>query len=207
MHERMIAECKYQIETEVLAAATAAGIDLDDYVDDAWANATESADNGYESAHRIQLPDGHNIYIDVTNAGIENVVLGGTALVADTTLEEYVATWDLPTGTDMHRATFMAAWGYDGLGYLQAAPADYDGPCWIWRQPNYYEGTINAPQPGLLTDDDPYGTPREFSTRADAQAWVDQYHNAPSAYDGIKQCHVLSHGQAGPDVLTIVQAE
>lgn len=99
----------------------------------------------------------------------------------------------------------FAAYGYDPVraGILTAAPEDYAGECAIWDVPQYYAGTYNAPQPAFWRSDDP-DTVQVYPTRAKAQSAVDDYYNAPSGYDGIRACNVLSHGQAGADVLTVV---
>lgn len=92
-----------------------------------------------------------------------------------------------------------------GLCDVQEASDDYTGPCRVWCQPNYYPGTYGAPQAGWVRDED--GHILEFASREDAEKYVDDYYTAPSGYDGIRACNVLSHGQAGADTLTIVATE
>jgi len=110
---------------------------------------------------------------------------------------DYCDDWDDLPG-------WLASMGLDPLEtVLCPAGPDYDGPCRIWCNPNYFASTINAPRADFVRDED---DPREFVSRAEAQAYVDKYYDEPSGYDGIKACNVLSHGQAGPDLLTIVEA-
>lgn len=100
---------------------------------------------------------------------------------------------------------YMTAYGFDGLVYETKAAEDYEGACMIWSHPHYYAGTCNAPQPGRVRDDN--GNVKVFDTYSEARAYVDEYETAPSEYDGILACNVLSHGQYGSDTLTIIEAE
>jgi len=84
------------------------------------------------------------------------------------------------------------------------ADEGYQGPCRVWREPNYHIGTYGAPTPHFATDES--RDIIEFATRAEAEDYVYDYYNAPSQYDGIPACNVLSHGQAGADGLVIVRA-
>ncbi len=86
-----------------------------------------------------------------------------------------------------------------------AMPAGYDGPCRIWREPQYYEGTCNAPAEGWLLDDD--GRPREYDSVTEAQAARAAYYEPSTAYEGVRDCNVLSHGQYAADKLTVVAME
>lgn len=120
---------------------------------------------------------------------------------ADRTILEHLADYD--TG-DCDRDEWLAGWD---IGFTpDAAPDDYDGPCRVWCSPNYYRGTCNAPQPAYVRtreDSCDAGDIRDFASRAEAQAYIDDYYSGPSDYDGIPQCNVLSHGQAGADTLII----
>jgi len=102
---------------------------------------------------------------------------------------------------------WLASMGLDPFDtVLRPANPDYDGPCRIWCQPNYSASAINAPREDFVRDGDkPEANMvgfaiREFTSYAKAQAYVDDYYNAPSEYDE------LDHGQIGSDFLTIVEA-
>lgn len=105
---------------------------------------------------------------------------------------------------DAEIAEYMAGLGFDGLNQLNEATPEYDGPCRIWCTSHYYPGTVNVPRSEFMRDED--GEIAEYEDYAAAQAVVDEYYNAPSAYDGIPQCNVMSHGQYAADTLTIVEA-
>lgn len=161
--------------------------------------------SAYETyaVYRWSLPDGRSLFIDWAHGG---VVSGG---VDDGDIRGRLRGWnhdDVP-----EEAEWMAAWGYGGLAYLEKADEAFEGPCRVWCEPNYYVGTYAAPLPHFVRADEADEgcfdeSIREFSTYAEASEYVDEYYNAPSAYDGIAACSVLAHGQAGPDSLTIVKA-
>lgn len=160
-------------------------------------SAQEQASNGLDSLCRWPLTDGiRSLYLYLDQGVPESLVIGPAAM-ADHIRE-------LDRDGDLDEAEWMTCWGYDGLDYLTRAAEDYDGPCRIWRSRNYYQGTCNAPREGYERDGT--GWIMEFDTRAEAQAYVDEWRDAPSGYDGISARNVLGHGQAGSDELTIVEA-
>ena len=132
----------------------------------------------------IYVDQGMPVGAEITTASAESYVLG------------------LDHGCD--DAEMLAGWGLDGLSVLAEASAEHTGPCRVWREPQYYQGTCDAPAPGYARDDD--GEIIEWDSYAEAAEYVREYYEAPSGYDGIPACNVLAHGQSGPDTLTIVEA-
>lgn len=122
---------------------------------------------------------------------------------------DIIRMWD-PGDSDPDE--FLVSFGLDP--HWEEAEEGYEGECKVWHKPNYYPGTCNAPQPGYARF--PFGEWGErnenegeiivFDTYAAAKEYVDNYYDEPSTYKGIPACNVLSHGQAGPDNLTIVKA-
>lgn len=113
---------------------------------------------------------------------------------------------NIAADADADRAEIMAGFGIDfPNAILKEASEDYDGECRVWHIPNYYPGHNNPPLPSFARegDGDEITT---FASYAEAKAYVEFYFNEESAYDGIAQCNVLSHGQAGADSLKIVEA-
>jgi len=174
---------------------------LPDLSGDDWRDqADEALDNGIETCYRYALTDGLNLYIDVEQGDIVGVQVSAEPMLAH--MREW---WHAMACGDAEEAEWLAVLGFSGLDVLETADEDYNGPCRVWHEPCYYQGTCNAPPDHFArvegTDDI-----REFVTREAAQSYVDEYYNAPSKYDGIPACNVLSHGQAGADKLTIVKA-
>ena len=62
--------------------------------------------------------------------------------------------------------------------------------------PNYFQGTINAPQEGFLTDDD--NDIIEFDTKEDAQKWIN---------DVEEDVYCLDHGEASRPDYEIVDSD
>lgn len=131
------------------------------------------------------------------------------------TMEDHIGDWNWDELGYARKSEWMAAWGYNGLAYEAVATPEHEGPCLVYCEPNYYQGHINAPKPHMVHEEDADGQTvydadgpvvREFADYAEAKAYVDAYYDAPSGYDGIRACSVLSHGQSGPDTLTIVNA-
>lgn len=156
-----------------------------DSADDAWANA-------HWDVYRWTLTDGRYLYVFATQGEIESVT------ICDDDIEAYLTTCEWYDHAECVEE-WVASWGVKPT--LDEAPADWDGPCRVWHQPHYYAGHANPPVAGYARDDDAI---REFADRAAAEAYVEEYYTAPSCYDGIPACNVLSHGQAGADTLTIV---
>jgi len=117
------------------------------------------------------------------------------------TPEQYIA--DSYNG-DGELAEYLSGLGFNGKHVLDVVVASHDGPCRVWCEPQYLHGTYNAPVDGFARDDG--DAIIEFASGKDAQAYIDDYYNEPSAYDGVRECNVLCHGQAGADILTIVAA-
>ncbi|MHB8996886.1 MAG: hypothetical protein ACYC63_16680 [Armatimonadota bacterium] len=195
-----------ELGDDVASAIAELGLDIEDDVRDVYPEPDEKAGaNECYEIYRWALADGRSLFVDLAYGGVES------AEVADATIRDIVLGWDHDDYPET--AEWLAAWGFNGLDILPVAEPGYDGPCRVWCEPNYYIGTYGAPDPGFVRIDvdddgychDNYDNIREFETRAEAQAYVDEYYNAPSGYDGIPACNVLSHGQAGADGLTIVR--
>ena len=157
--------------------------------------ADESADNGIDSLYLWRLADRLYLIIYCEQGRPVN------ANLSDDDLADYVCAY---CADGCRESEALASWGLDGLAAETEAAEDYDGECAIWCEPHYYEGTCGAPQAGFVRDDKSLDI-RVFPRVAEAQAYVDEYYSAPSGYDGIRECNVLSHGQFGADTLTIVE--
>jgi len=163
---------------------------------EAWRDsADESWSNGTDAISCWEISPDVSLYLYAGGGGVE----GGT--VTRDGIEDYLLTC---AHDDVDAAVWLACWRLDGLRACEVAPADYGEPVRVWRTPNYYQGNESAPYANYEMDDD--GDPREWPNAAAAQAWIDAEESAPSGYDGIPAVAVLSHGQAGPDGLTIVKA-
>lgn len=160
--------------------------------------ADENADNDIDSCYRYDMGGGKHLYIYCVQGYPE------LAEIDEGDMRNYLMQrWqDTTEGEDPDE--WLAAWGYSPND-RQIAPRDYDGPCRVWHEPQYYQGSYNAPVPHYARDD--MGGIIDFPTRADAQAYIDDYRSAPSGYDGIPACNIMAHGQAGADVLTIIISE
>jgi len=152
-------------------------------------------DNESESAYRIGIGNDEAIWIDCDQGSVVNVEIGPFDAISH--MREY------DTG-DLDLAEYLSAGGLDGLSTLVEAAEDHAGPCRIWVSYNYYNGTCGAPTDGYLRDDD--GEIVEYETGAEAWKAKADRDDAPSEYDGILARNVLSHGQAGSDTWTVVQA-
>lgn len=186
------------VDDDVVAAIAELGLDIAEDVDDGVSPPDERAQylsNSY-GVYRWGLADGRSLFIDLVEGGVTY------AGVDEGDIADHLLNWDHYSVPET--AEWMAGWGYLGLGYEQVADEGYDGPCRVWREPDCYEGTYTAPNPGYARDDK--DEILEFASREEAEAYVDEYYDAPSQYDGVAACRVLSHGQAGPDQLTIVKA-
>jgi len=166
---------------------------------EAWRDsADESWNNGTDAIYCWELSPDVSLYIYAGGGGAES------GMVTWDGIEDYLLNdceWDR---SDYDGAQWLACWRVGGLRACAVAPADYAGAVRVWRTPNYYQGNESAPYANYEMDDD--GDPREWPNAAAAQAWIDAEESAPSGYDGIPAVAVLSHGQAGPDGLTIVKA-
>jgi len=151
------------------------------------------------SLHQFPLPDGGYLYIR-TDQG-----LPFAAEIRDDEPIAIIREWWYYADSECEQAEWLQAFDISGLEALERADESYAGECRIWREPQYLPGTCNAPQPGFARDDD--GKILEFDTRDEAQQYCDHYYSAPSQYDGIRACMVMSHGQCGSDTLTIVARE
>jgi len=173
--------------------------DLDDTL---WReNATDCYSNGQSDIYRYDLGNDLALSIDVDCGEIMSLE------VSTTSIEDLLAQWDHPG----RLSEWLSEWDLDGLMAEQVVDETYDGECLVWRAPQYYHGTYGAPKPGIDRVEDADGQDTNgllvFADYAAARAYVDDYYNAPSYYDGIPACNVLSHGQAGPDTLTIIAAD
>ncbi len=92
-------------------------------------------------------------------------------------------------GDGVETATGMAEFGFDDE--IEEASED-DTDVRVWVQPNYYAGTLGAPNAHYARDED--YEPLTFATVAEAQAWIDEQE------DGV---YVTAHGEAGRPAYTI----
>lgn len=109
----------------------------------------------------------------------------------------YLRTWDMG---DALRHVFLAEWGVgDGP---EAVGDDYDGAVSIWRVPNWYASSYNAPHADYIRGDwDGRGSWENiltFPTYVDAQAWID------AREQGI---YVTQQGEAGRPEYRIVEEQ
>lgn len=158
-------------------------------------SATGAWENGSHGVYQWDLGGGQYLYVD-TDQGIPQ-----SAGVSQDDIDDHLLSWSYD---DQDAAEWLAAWSLDGLSQLDEVDDTHDGPCRIWCEPCYYSGTYNAPTPGYVRDD--AGAIAEFDTYADAAEYVDAYYNTSTQYDGVPDCNIMSHGQAGPDSLTIVKS-
>ena len=163
--------------------------------DNWYGTADECADNGMDSLYLWRVADRCNLVIWCEQGHPVDASLGKKDL------PQYVRTYLASDG--LRESEALASYGFDGLAAETIAAEDYEGECAIWCEPTYYPGTCNAPQAGFVRESEDKVC--VFATRAEAKAYVDKYYTAPSAYNGILECNVLEHGQAGADALTIVE--
>lgn len=97
----------------------------------------------------------------------------------------------------------LVSWEVDPTSWLEAPVEGEDVA--IWCTPNYYPSHNNPPLPDYLRDERRFEI-RRFASIAEAQEVIDHYYNDSTQYDGIRDCNVLRHGQAGSDKLRIVAA-
>jgi hypothetical protein len=90
----------------------------------------------------------------------------------------------------------LAAFGLEPE--LDEVEDDYDGPCRVWVEYCYYQGTLGAPLDGWITEDNDRGEIREFTTRDEAQEWIDEAESGT---------YYLAHGEAGRPTYTICKAQ
>ena len=158
-------------------------------------NADETASNG--------IDDFAVYYLDDDTHQLEIYFEQGYASYATIEIRRPIVDVILDCEYDIDRPEWLSAWGQDP----DLTETDENSTALnfrIWDTPNYYQSNINSPQPGWWRDEET-NEPMEFDSYAGAKEVVDEYYGAPSAYDGIPQCNVLSHGQAGADTLTIVE--
>ncbi len=185
-----------------------AGQTLPDLSEWYWRDsANHNYTDGMDSIIGFDLKDGETLWIDCIQGSPNSVRISTEGILS--LLQDWYSN---QAYDDIEYAEFLAGWGIDPLEALALALADesWDGPCRIWCVPCYYPGTFNAPLPAFYRKHDEDGRTSEiveFETYADAKAAYDEYYNAPSAYDGIPACNVLSHGQAGSDTLVIVRSQ
>jgi len=154
--------------------------------DDTWSN-------GVANIYRWTLVDGQYLYIDCSHGtDPDNATIGTDGI------ETHLMDWD----HDCDDTEWIAEWGVEPE--LAMAAKDFPGECRVWHSPHYYQGTCNVPQSRWARGED--GQIMEFANYAAAATYVHNYYHAPSAYDGISACSVLSYGQASPDTLTICEA-
>jgi hypothetical protein len=165
--------------------------------------ADESHDNGVVAVHSWKIGD---LWLHIyTDQGSPQ----SASLEAADHLE-YLAEQCQYIAVDVNRdrAEIMAGFHIDfPEAFLSEAKPDWKGECRVWHMPNYYSGHNNPPLPHFAREGDDPKQITTFANYADAKAYVENYFNEESAYDGIAACNVLSHGQAGADSLKIVEAE
>jgi len=137
----------------------------------------------------VERVDGEITNAYVTSSTIESIIVG---------------TWD----HECPDAEWLTEWGLTPT--ITDAPEDYSGPCRVWVDVSYYEGTWDAPVGHYLrrceTDGSTDSDILEFDSRADAQAMIDSLH-PERGEDGRPQLVPLSHGQYASDSYTIVAAD
>lgn len=171
------------------------GLTLPDLSESDWRyGADDCFESGNSNVYQWNLSEIVRLYVDVDQGYVVGVV------ATKETIGQHLLDWDY----DCDTAEWLSSWGLDGAEILSPADADFQGACRVWVEPNYYQGTYGAPVAGFARDEQ--GNILEFENGSKAAAYVSEYYNAPSGYDGIPACNVLSHGQAGADSLKIVQA-
>lgn len=105
---------------------------------------------------------------------------------------EYFKSWDWDLWGDYN--SMLADFGIEPE--LTEAAEDYDGPCRVWVEWNYYQGTLGTPTDGWSTDPDS-GEVREFDSRDEAQTYIDEAETGT---------YYLAHGEAGRPTYTICEA-
>lgn len=137
--------------------------------------------------------NGLTLYVD-TDGGAPQ-----SAPISLASIEAHLRGWDWSEIGYVCAEDFRGSFGIDPG--LVPATGEHEGPFVVWCEPNYYDGTFNAPSPSL--DKDEEGDVIVFASYEEAAEYVAAYYNAPSRYEGIPACNVLAHGQAGTDSLTI----
>ncbi len=182
----------HEVSLSIEVAGIVALPDLSDR--DSFLTADESHENGCYGVKQWNLSETVRLYVDTD----DGYPVAATVTTDD--IDDYVMRWD----HDGEPAEWLAGWGFDALARLVEAAEGYNGDCRIWCEPCYYHGASGALKPGFVRDDQ--GEIMEFGSYAEADQYVQDYYGAPSSYNGILACNVLSHGQAGADDLTIVTA-
>ena len=172
-----------------------------------WRYEADKCEASYNSAwYAYHLDDGKQLEISVAegypeDAGIEPIRSGLEAL------KQWW--WDQTPPCDLEE--WLVEWGYTDpvtAGIVKKATPDYDGVCRIWREPQYQSSCYDPPLAGYVRHEDPSGEKTDEiweGTYAEAEAYVNDYYDAPSGYDGIKACNVLAHGQISADRLMIIK--
>jgi len=165
---------------------------------------TDQWTNGMYDVYRWTLTDNDHpvyLYVDTEQGDVTSAELSRERIA------DHLANWEY----EGELAEWLAQWDINGLSALHVIEEDdeYDGPCRVWHQSHYHDGYGTPSPAGFARQDDEFGEGDilEFASRAEAQAYVDEYYNEPSGYDGVAACNVLSHNQYACDTLTIVQAD
>jgi len=182
-----------------------------DYDGQIYDASDECWSNGPDGLYLYRMDDGRNLYVDVVQ------VIDCITITDDSPIG-HLRDWYANISDDDDEDEWLSEWDLAADDHLVAVPDDYDGPCRVWHAPCYYSTHNNRPTGYWARDDDvtppdnEYVDPKlspihVFVNRADAQDYINDYYTAPSGYDGIPACNVLSHGQAGSDTLIIVAAD
>lgn len=183
-------------------------VSLPDLSGEDWRDkADETLSGGLESVHGYKVADGEKpIWLTAwcDQGSILFVFLG------EETPSDHV--WEAAQNQGYcEPLEYLASFEINPLEeHLESIPADaeeIEGETYrVWVEPQYYEGTCNAPVPHFARDGE-YGDGDvlEFDSLEAARDYVHEYYNEPSGYDGIPACNCLSHGQYAADVLTVVR--
>jgi hypothetical protein len=179
-----------------------AGLSLPNLAADDWReSAAESHDNGVLALYSWKIGELWWLHIYTDQGYPESAEIG-----SQNHMDFLAEICDNIAGdVEQDRAEIMADFGIAFPTFLTEAAANFAGKCRVWHMPNYHRGHCNPPSPSFACgEDDSIIT---FENRAAAEQYVSDYYTEPSCYDGIAECNVLAHGQAGADTLKIVEAE
>lgn len=147
-----------------------------------------------------QITDGENT---VTELAIGDAWLyvhespyGSTITIYDSAqswTEYFRGCWDYG---DRSLEELMADFGLHADEALPTVDEDHEGPVRIWRQWNYYVGSLGRPRDGYVHDDESRDT-LTWDSYAEAQAWIDGQESEP---------YILASGEAGRPEYTICEA-